>query len=283
MNDKLNVSFEFFPPANEKMEETLWKSVKRLEETKPRFVSVTYGAGGSTRERTHNIVTRLARSTSMIPAAHLTCVDASREEIDEIIQNYWDEGVRHIVALRGDPKAGIGEKYIPRADGYANAEELVHGIKRIGDFEISVAAYPEQHPESGSLQADLDNLKAKIDAGATQAITQMFFDNELFYRFMDECEKAGINVPIIPGIAPVINFKGTVNFAKKCGTSIPAWLHKRFDGLDDDIDTRKMVAAAVAVEQVRDLYAHGVRDYHIYTMNRAELTYTISHQLKNIA
>ncbi|PCI86768.1 MAG: methylenetetrahydrofolate reductase [NAD(P)H] [Hyphomicrobiales bacterium] len=282
MNKELNVSFEFFPPATEKMEEILWKSVKRLEVLKPRFVSVTYGAGGSTRERTHNIVTRLANDTSMVPAAHLTCVDASREEIDEIVQNYWDEGVRHIVALRGDPKAGIGEKYIPRADGYANAEALVKGIKQIGDFEISVAAYPEQHPESGSLKADLDNLKAKIDAGATQAITQMFFDNEQFYRFLDECEKAGINVPIIPGIAPVINFKGTVKFAKMCGTSVPRWLHRRFDGLDDDEETRRMVAASVVVEQVRDLYAHGVRDYHIYTMNRAELTYTICHQLKNI-
>lgn len=283
MSNELNVSFEFFPPASEKMEQVLWKSVDRLEAIKPRFVSVTYGAGGSTRERTHNIVSRLAHSTSMVPAAHLTCVDASREEIDEIIQTYWDEGVRHIVALRGDPKAGIGEQYIPREDGYANAEALVKGIKNIGDFEISVAAYPEQHPESGSLQADLDNLKAKIDAGATQAITQMFFDNEIYYRFLDACEKVGINVPIIPGIAPVINFRGTVNFAAKCGTTVPDWLHRRFVGLDDDEDTRRMVAASVAVEQVRDLYTHGVRDYHIYTMNRAELTYTICHQLKNFA
>ncbi|MCJ8324509.1 MAG: methylenetetrahydrofolate reductase [NAD(P)H] [Rhizobiales bacterium] len=282
MSDKLNLSFEFFPPANEKMQEKLWVCVKRLEEIKPRFVSVTYGAGGSTRERTHKIVTHLAQNTSMIPAAHLTCVDASRDEIDQIVQKYWDDGVRHIVALRGDPQAGIGEKYTPRADGYANAEALVHGIKKIGDFEISVAAYPEQHPESGSLKADMDNLKAKIDAGASQAITQMFFDNDLYYRFLDECEKANINVPIIPGIAPVINFKGTKNFAKKCGTTIPAWLDKRFAGLDDDEDTRRLVAASVVVEQVRDLYAHGVRDYHIYTMNRAELTYAISHQLENI-
>lgn len=282
MSNELNVSLEFFPPANEKMEQTLWDSIKRLEIVKPSFVSVTYGAGGSTRDRTHKTVMRIENETSLKAAAHLTCVDASRDEVDAIVQNYWDEGIRHIVALRGDPKAGIGACYIPTNNGYKNAADLVTGIKNIGDFEISVAAYPEQHPESGSLQADLDNLKAKIDAGATRAITQMFFDNELFYRFLDACEKAGINVPIVPGIAPINNFNGITKFAKLCGASVPDWLYKRFDGLDDDPETRKMVAAAVAVDQVRDLYKHGIRDFHIYTMNRAELTYTICHQLKNI-
>lgn len=282
MNNELNVSFEFFPPATEKMEDTLWASVKRLEVVKPKFVSVTYGAGGSTRERTHRTVMRIQNETSLKPAAHLTCVGAKREEIDEIIQQYWDEGIRHIVALRGDPKEGIGEKYVPIDGGYVNAADLVKGIKKIGDFEISVAAYPEQHPESTSLQTDLDNLKAKIDAGATRAITQMFFENEIYYRFLDACEKAGINVPILPGIAPVNNFAGITKFAKMCGATVPKSLYKRFVGLDDDPETRKMVAAAVAVEQVSDLYRHGIRDYHIYTMNRADLTFAICHQLKHI-
>ncbi len=282
MSNELNVSFEFFPPATEKMEETLWTSVKRLEVIKPRFVSVTYGAGGSTRERTHRTVTRIQNETSLKPAAHLTCVGAKRGEIDKIVKQYWSEGIRHIVALRGDPKGGIGEQYVPTDGGYVNAADLVGGIKNIGDFEISVAAYPEQHPESGSLQADLDNLKAKIDAGATRAITQMFFDNVVYYRFLDACEKAGINVPILPGIAPVNNFEGITKFAKMCGTTVPKSLYKRFVGLDDDPETRKMVAAAVAVEQVTDLYQHGVRDYHIYTMNRADLTFAICHQLKHI-
>lgn len=282
MNKELNLSFEFFPPATEKMEETLWNSVKRLEVVKPKFVSVTYGAGGSTRERTHRTVTRIQNETALKPAAHLTCVGATKAEVDEIVQQYWDEGIRHIVALRGDPKEGVAEKYQPSEGGYINAADLVGGIKKIGDFEISVAAYPEQHPESGSLEADLDNLKAKIDAGATRAITQMFFDNELYYKFLDACEKANINVPILPGLAPVNNFKGITSFAKMCGASVPKWLYQRFVGLDDDPETRKMVAAAVAVEQARDLYAHGIRDFHIYTMNRADLTFAICHQLKYI-
>lgn len=274
----VNVSFEFFPPKTEKMEETLWESVKTLEELSPSFVSVTYGAGGSTRERTHNTVKRIMGETSLKPAAHLTCVGASKDEVNSVIQDYWDAGVRSIVALRGDPPEGAN-RYEPHPDGYANAAELVAGIKAVGDFDISVGAYPEIHPDSGTLAADLDNLKRKIDAGATRAITQFFFEADSYFRFLDHCQSYGIDVPIVPGILPVTNFKSLKGFAGACGAAIPAWLANLFEGLDDKPQTRALVAASVASEMCRQLYAGGVRDFHFYTLNRAELTYAICHML----
>lgn len=274
----VNVSFEFFPPKTEKMEETLWASVKKLEELNPSFVSVTYGAGGSTRERTHKTVKRILDETSLKPAAHLTCVGASKAEVDEVIQDYWDAGVRHIVALRGDPEEGV-DKYVPHPDGYQNAADLISGIKKIGDFDISVGAYPEIHPDSPNLAADLDNLKRKIDAGATRAITQFFFEADSYFRFVDHCQSFGIDVPIVPGILPVTNFKTLKNFAGACGANVPAWLGDIFEGLDDRPQTRNLVAASVASEMCRRLYAGGVKDFHFYTLNRAELTYAICHML----
>jgi methylenetetrahydrofolate reductase (NADPH) len=274
----LRVSFEFFPPKTAAMEEQLWHAVKRLEPLAPQFVSVTYGAGGTTRERTHATVKRIVDETSLRPAAHLTCVGATREEIDRVVREYWDAGVRHIVALRGDPPAG-STSYVPHPGGYAYAADLVAGIRRVADFEVSVGAYPETHPEAASPDSDLDNLRRKLDAGATRAISQYFFDVWTFLRFRDRCAKAGITAPIIPGILPVTNFQQVVKFSRMCGASVPGWLAALFDGLDEDADTRRLVAATVAAEQVRRLQEHGVEDFHFYTLNRADLTYALCHIL----
>jgi len=276
---RIRVSFEFFPPKSEEMEKTLWDAVGRLAPLAPAFVSVTYGAGGSTRERTHTTVKRILKETDLVPAAHLTCVAATRAEIDAVVRNYVAAGVRHIVALRGDPLGGVGERYAPHPGGYINAADLVAGIRRISDAEISVSAYPEKHPDSPTVAADIDMLKAKVEAGAVRAITQFFFDNELYFRYLDRVRARGIDVPIVPGILPVQNFKQTKAFAERCGTSIPAWLAERFAGLDNDAATRKLIAAAVAAEQVLDLVDHGVTDFHFYTMNRADLVYAICHLL----
>jgi methylenetetrahydrofolate reductase (NADH) len=274
----IHVSFEFFPPKTEKMEATLWESIKTLEPLQPRFVSVTYGAGGSTRERTHATVERIVRETSLTPAAHLTCVGARREEIDEVARGYWEAGVRHIVALRGDPPVP-GAKFEPPAGGYANAAELVAGLKAVAPFEISVAAYPEVHPDSITKGADLDNLRRKIDAGADRAITQFFFSPECFFRFRDEAAAAGIDAEIVPGILPVSNVAQTRKFAGSCGASIPPWMDRLFEGLDDLPAARQLVAATVAAELCAQLYAGGVRHFHFYTLNRAELAYAICHLL----
>ena len=282
---RLRVSFEFFPPKTAEMEQSLWESIARLAPLKPNFVSVTYGAGGSTRERTHATVKRILAETMLTPAAHLTCVAATRADIDAVIEAYAQAGVRHIVALRGDPLGGIGERYAPHPGGYRNAADLVAGIKRLvdskglADIEVSVSAYPEKHPDSPSVAADIDMLKAKVDAGATRAMTQFFFENSLYFRYLDRVRAAGIDIPIVPGILPVQNFKQTRNFAARTGASVPAWLAERFDGLDDDPATRKLIAAAVAAEQVIDLVDHGVTDFHFYTMNRADLVYAICHLL----
>lgn len=272
------LSFEFFPPKTDKLEEQLWACIRRLEPLAPRFVSVTYGAGGTTQERTHATVARLVRETSLTPAAHLTCVGATREEVDAVARRYWEAGVRHIVALRGDPPAGT-TTYTPHPGGYAQAEDLVRGLKRVGDFEISVGAYPEVHPAAVSAEADLDFLKRKIDAGATRAITQYFFDTEVYLRFIDRCLAKGITVPIVPGILPVSNFQQVVKFSAMCGASVPAWMGKLFEGLEEDAETRRMVAAVVAAEQVRLLQANGVDEFHFYTLNRPDLTYAIAHIL----
>jgi methylenetetrahydrofolate reductase (NADPH) len=275
----INVSFEFFPPATEKMEGVLWQAIRRLEPMRPRFVSVTYGAGGSTRERTHATVARLAGGTDLVPAAHLTCVGATREEVDQVAHDYKAAGVGHVVALRGDPPAGVGTKYAPHPGGYANAAALVEGLKRIGTFEISVAGYPEKHPDSPSVEADLDNLKAKVDAGATRVITQFFFDNAHFLRFLEAARAHGIWAPIVPGIVPIHNFKQVAGFAGRCGATMPSWLARRFDGLEADPQTTHLVAAAVAAEQVMDLVDQGIRQFHFYTLNRADLVYAICHLL----
>jgi len=273
------VSFEFFPPKTEKMEAKLWECVERLSPLNPSYVSVTYGAGGSTRERTHATVSRIRRETDMEPAAHLTCVGATRDEIDEIAKQYWADGIKHIVALRGDPVDGIGKTYVPHPGGYAYAVDLVQGLKKIADFEISVAGYPEKHPQAESLSADIDYLKRKVDAGADRVITQSFFDNEKFLRFVDQARAAGITVPIVPGILPVTNFRRVQEFSGATGTSVPGWMAEVFDGLEDDAQTRKLVAASVAAEQCRVLYANGIKDFHFYTLNRADLTYAICHIL----
>ncbi|MBB5710353.1 methylenetetrahydrofolate reductase [Sphingomonas xinjiangensis] len=274
----IDVSFEFFPPKSEKMEETLWDSVQTLSPLGPRFVSVTYGAGGTTRERTHNTVARIARETAIPAAAHLTCVEATREEIDQVAQEYWAAGVRHIVALRGDsPRAG--EKYATHPGGYENAADLVAGLRKLHPFEISVAAYPECHPDSEHAQADLDNLKRKIDAGANRAITQFFFEPETFFRFRDDAAKAGINAEIVPGIMPVMNYASVVRMSAMCGTAVPGWMETLFEGLDDHPAARQLVAATLTAELCRKLYAGGVRQFHFYTLNRAELSYAICHLL----
>lgn len=275
----IRVSFEFFPPATEEMEKTLWDSIERLAPLSPNFVSVTYGAGGSTRERTHATVKRILNETPLVPAAHLTCVAATCEEVDAVVRNYHAAGVRHIVALRGDAAGGAGAGYAPHPGGYKNAADLVAGIKRLADVEVSVSAYPEKHPDSATVEADIDMLKAKVDAGAARAITQFFFENDLYFRYLDRVRARGINIPIVPGILPVQNFKTTKNFAARAGASVPAWLAERFDGLDDDPATRKLIAAAVAAEQVLDLADRGVSDFHFYTMNRADLVYAICHLL----
>jgi methylenetetrahydrofolate reductase (NADPH) len=276
------VSFEFFPPKTPEMEERLWAVVKRLEPLAPRFVSVTYGAGGSTRERTHATVRRIRQETALEPAAHLTCVAATRDEIDSVARDYWEAGIRHIVALRGDPPGGptaaIGD-YTPHPGGYAYAADLVAGLKRVADFEISVAAYPETHPAARSPGHDLDNLKAKLDAGASRAITQFFFDVDLYLRFRDRAAAAGIRIPIVPGILPVTNFAQLKRMSTGCGASIPDWMAGHFDGLDDDPDTRRLVAASLAAEQCRRLHANGVHEFHFYTLNRADLIVAICHLL----
>jgi methylenetetrahydrofolate reductase (NADPH) len=275
----ISVSFEFFPPKTEDAEKTLWECITRLLPLSPQFVSVTYGAGGSTRERTHQTVTRIVRESDVPPAAHLTCVAASKAEVDEVARDYWNAGVRHIVALRGDPAGGIGTKYEPHPQGYSYADDLVGGLKKIADFEVSVACYPEKHPESGSFDLDIDILKAKVDVGADRAITQFFFDNDLYFRYLDQVRSRGVDIPIVPGILPVQNFKQAANFAVKAGASMPEWLASRFDGLDQDVETRKLMAAAVAAEQVIDLVDRGVNEFHFYTMNRADLVYAICHLL----
>ena len=275
----LSVSFEFFPPKTAKMEETLWHSIRRLAPLQPHFVSVTYGAGGSTRDRTHATVARVLKETSLVPAAHLTCVAATRDEVETVVRDYAAAGVRHIVALRGDPPEGAGTAYKPHPKGFENAADLVAGINRIGGFEIFVSAYPEMHPESPNLDADLDMLKRKIDAGATRAITQFFFDNDLYFRYLDRAEAAGIDIPITPGIIPIHNFAQVSAFAATCGTHMPQRIARRFEGLENDAETRKLVAATVAAEQVMDLSAQGVQDFHFYTLNRADLVYAICHLL----
>ena len=274
------ISFEFFPPKTEEMERTLWTSIERLAPLEPSFVSVTYGAGGSTRERTHATIARILKETALLPAAHLTCVGASRHEIDEVVDRYHEVGVRHIVALRGDPPGGIGTPYYTHAEGYQSSPELIAGIKkRHPDIEISVSAYPEKHPESRDFDADIDMLKAKVDAGATRAITQVFFDNDLYFRYLDSVRARGIDIPIVPGIMPMHNFKQARGFVTRAGTTVPDWLAEKFDGLDDDPETRKLVAATVAAGQVHKLAKHGVDTFHFYTMNRADLVFAISHLL----
>lgn len=273
------VSFEFFPPKDEAMEQTLWQSVERLAPLQPRFVSVTYGADGSTRTRTHNIVTKIQETTPLTAAPHLTCVGAPREEILDIARNYWAHGIRNIVALRGDPPQGTNGKYVPHPDGFAYAVDLVKGLRSVADFDISVATYPEPHPESPNPHFELHNLEAKIDAGANRAITQFFFDTDLFLRFRDRCAARGITASVVPGILPITRFPQMFRMAQRCGASVPAWLEHRFDGLDDDADTRRLIAASVAIEQVQQLQKHGVEEFHFYTLNRAELSYAICHAL----
>ncbi|WP_303718316.1 methylenetetrahydrofolate reductase [NAD(P)H] [Brevundimonas naejangsanensis] len=273
----VNVSFEFFPPKTDAAEANLWSAIRRLEPLNPAFVSVTYGAGGSTRERTHRTVQRIISETTLRPAAHLTCVEASRAEVDEVIEGYKAIGVDHIVALRGDPPgaSGIGGAYTPRADGYANATELTAALSRIGGFEVTVGAYPEKHPESPSIDHDIEVLKAKVDAGATRAVTQFFFDIEAFLRFRDRVRAAGVSIPLIPGVMPVSNFAGLKRMTAACGAALPDWLAGHFDGLDDDPETRKLLAASIAAETCARLQEEGFSDFHFYTLNRAELVYAI--------
>jgi methylenetetrahydrofolate reductase (NADPH) len=271
------LSFEFFPPKTEALETQLWHCIRRLEPLAPRFVSVTYGAGGSTQERTHATVSRIVTETTLTPAAHLTCVNSSRSEVDAIAERYWAAGIRHIVALRGDVPGG--GRYEPHPQGYSYAADLVAGLRRIADFEISVAAYPEVHPAAVSPEADLDNLKRKLDAGATRAITNFFFETETYLRFLDRCLAAGISVPIVPGIMPVSNFSQLEKFAAMSGCSVPSWMGRLFEGTDDDLEIRRMVAAIIAAEQVRLLQANGIDEFHFYTLNRPDLTYAIAHIL----
>jgi methylenetetrahydrofolate reductase (NADPH) len=282
MSNPVAVSFEFFPPSDEPMGRQLWECVQRLAPLQPNFVSVTYGADGSTRARTHDCVLRILRETQLTVAPHLTCVAASRAEVLRIAQDYWQQGVRHLVALRGDPPAthlSAEGRYRPESSGFAYASELVAGLATVGRFEMSVAAYPEGHPESGSVEADLRNLKRKVEAGAQRAITQFFFDPDIFLRYRDRCVAAGIRVELVPGILPITRFPQLLRFAERCGASVPRWLRERFDGLDDDAETRRMIAANVAIEQVQRLREHGVDEFHFYTLNRAELTYAICHAL----
>jgi methylenetetrahydrofolate reductase (NADPH) len=274
------ISFEFFPPKTAEMEKSLWDTINRLAPLAPNFVSVTYGAGGSTRERTHSTITRILNETNLTPAAHLTCVGAPKSEIDDVVARYHEVGVRHIVALRGDPSGGIGTAYQAHSDGYQSSADLVAGIKRrYPDIEVSVSAYPEKHPESANYDTDIDMLQAKVDAGATRAITQVFFDNDLYLRYLDRVRARGIAIPIVPGIMPMHNFKQARGFVTKAGTTVPSWLADKFEGLDDDAETRKLVAATVAAGQVQKLAKHGVDTFHFYTMNRADLVFAISHLL----
>jgi methylenetetrahydrofolate reductase (NADPH) len=282
MANAVSVSFEFFPQSDDAMAESLWAAVQRLAPLQPQFVSVTYGADGSTRSRTHECVLRILHETDLLVAPHLTCVGATREEVIGVAQEYWRCGVRHMVALRGDPPGGAaaaGGRYQPSLSGFQYASDLVRGLRQTAPFEISVAAFPEGHPESGSVEADLENLKRKIDAGAGRAITQFFFDTDVFLRYRDRCAAAGIRANIVPGILPITRFPQMLRFAERCGTSVPEWLRRRFDGLDDDAETRRMIAAHVAIDQVQRLRRHGVEEFHFYTLNRAELTYAICHAL----
>jgi methylenetetrahydrofolate reductase (NADPH) len=282
MSNPVAVSFEFFPPSDEPMGRQLWEAVLRLAPLGPNFVSVTYGADGSTRTRTHECVLRILRETQLVVAPHLTCVGASRAEVLRIAQDYWEQGVRHMVALRGDaPPAHLSPegRYRPHAAGFPYASDLVAGLTGVGKFELSVAAYPEGHPESGSVEADLENLKRKVDAGAGRAITQFFFDTDIFLRYRDRCAAAGLRVRLVPGILPITRFPQLLRFAERCGAAVPVWLRQRFDGLDEDPETRRMIAANVAIEQVQRLREHGVQEFHFYTLNRAELTYAICHAL----
>lgn len=275
----IEVSFEFFPPKTDTMEERFWDSLSRLAPLKPRFVSVTYGAGGSTRERTLRMVSRITNETGVPAAAHLTCVGASRDEVDAVVGGYAEAGIERIVALRGDPAEGIGQPFTPHPEGYRNAADLVAGIRKLGDFDISVAAYPEKHPQSADWDADIDNLKRKLDAGADRAITQMFFENGDYWRFVDRARKAGVTAPIVPGIQPIHSFKQISGFAGRCGASIPRWLAERFEGLEDDPETHALVAAAVAAEQVTELLDSGVTEFHFYTLNRANLVMALARLL----
>jgi methylenetetrahydrofolate reductase (NADPH) len=282
MSNPVAVSFEFFPPSDETMGQQLWEAVQRLAPLQPNFVSVTYGADGSTRTRTHECVLRILRETNLVVAPHLTCVGASRAEVLQIAQDYWQQGVRHLVALRGDaPAANLlpDGRYRPYAGGFAYASDLVAGLATVGRFDMSVAAYPEGHPESGTVEADLENLKRKVDAGAGRAITQFFFDTDVFLRYRDRCVGAGIRASLVPGILPITRFPQMLRFAERCGATVPAWLRQRFDGLEDDPETRRLIAANVAIEQVQRLREHGVHEFHFYTLNRAELTYAICHAL----
>ncbi|MDC0073241.1 methylenetetrahydrofolate reductase [NAD(P)H] [Alphaproteobacteria bacterium] len=277
-NSKPNVSFEFFPPKSKKMEIQLWDSINRLMPLDSKFVSVTYGAGGSTRERTHNTVVKILNETKLIPAAHLTCVDSSKSDVNKVASSYWDSGVRKIVALRGDSPIK-GKNFEPHPSGYNNAADLVNGLKRIADFDIIVASYPEIHVESKDLKSDLDNLKKKIDAGASQTITQLFFDVDVYLKWLEKVRSAGISIPVIPGIMPITNFNNAEKFCKMCGASIPVWLKNIFQGLDNDSETRKLIGATIASEQCRILQSEGINDFHFYTLNRADLTYAICHIL----
>jgi len=270
------VSFEFFPPKTEALETALWESIRKLEPLQPTFVSVTYGAGGSTRDRTHRTVARIVDETTLKPAAHLTCVAASRAEIDDVLRGYWDAGVRAIVALRGDPPGGVGTAYTPHPEGYASAVDLVGGAKAIGDFDISVAVHPEKHPASPNWAHDVDNFKKKLDAGATRGISQFFFDADIFLRFRDRLASAGVTAPILPGIMPVTNAKGLAKMAAGCGATLPPWLTRLFEGLDDDPDTRRLVSAATTAQLCAQLAAEGVEDFHFYTLNRSDLTLAIA-------
>ena len=275
-----SISFEFFPPKTEEMERSLWETITRLAPLDPTFVSVTYGAGGSTRERTHSTIKRILSETALVPAAHLTCVAAPKADVDDVVARYHEVGVRHIVALRGDPTTGIGTAYEAHQDGYKTSADLVASIKtRYPDIDVTVSAYPEKHPESPDFEADIDTLQAKVDAGATRAITQVFFDNDLYFRYLDRVRARGIKIPIVPGIMPMHNFKQARSFVTRTGTTVPDWLAEKFDGLDDDAETRKLVAATVAADQVRKLAKNGVSDFHFYTMNRADLVFAISHLL----
>ena len=275
----LQLSFEFFPPKTDAMEERFWDSIGKLAPLKPRFVSVTYGAGGSTRERTLRMVSRVKADTGVDAAAHLTCVGATRDEVDAVVTGYRDAGITRIVALRGDPAEGIGKPFTPHPEGYKNAADLVAGIRKLGDFDISVAAYPEKHPQSPDWTTDIDNLKRKLDAGADRAITQMFFDNDDYLGFVDRARAAGISAPIVPGIQPIHSFKQISGFAARCGAKIPDWLAERFAGLDDDPETHALVAAAVAAEQVLELVDEGVTEFHFYTLNRANLVLALARLL----
>jgi methylenetetrahydrofolate reductase (NADPH) len=276
------VSFEFFPPGDEAMAQQLWQSLVRLAPLRPNFVSITYGADGSTRERTHEFVQKVLRETDLRVAPHLTCVAASRQEVLQIAQEYWRQGVRHLVALRGDaPTAKLSAPggYRPHPGGFAYASDLVRGLKQVGHFEVSVAAFPEGHPESGGVEADLENLRRKVDAGANRAITQFFFETDLFLRYRDRCAAAGMQISVVPGILPITRFPQLLRFAARCGASVPDWLRSRFEGLDEDPETRRMIAANVAIEQVQRLRQHGVEEFHFYTLNRGELAYAICHAL----